>query len=99
MNIVLFLLEYIRVVILLLLGHGLLVGLEGWLLSHFSLHIPDNAFLLLFIGNFCILLILYRNLLQFKGWFVTKQTKKLSLRQNLILLCVAVISLSFAFMW
>jgi len=79
------LIELIRVLMLLLIGFGAFAAVE---LSIFeSLRLPSNI-LLLALANTIVVFILYRNVLQFSGWY-RYQNKKLSTRMTWTLACLA----------
>ena len=68
MNVVSFVLEFVRVLLIVTIGSALLIGLETWISGISGKNILANAWMLA-IANLIIIFVLYRNVLQFSGWF------------------------------
>ncbi|USG64901.1 hypothetical protein NDK47_22695 [Brevibacillus ruminantium] len=85
------LLEYIRTIIILCIGFSVLGYIENEI--SISIGIIDiNSFkvwLLTGISNFLFLFVLYRNKLQFSGWYSGEQNVRLSRKTTTILILVA----------
>ncbi|MFT9847035.1 hypothetical protein [Aneurinibacillus sp. REN35] len=86
-----FLLELIRVLVLLLLLGGLLGTVLKSMYTAVGVDLSHNEYSwLIGISILLLLLVLYRNMLQFSGWYVGKGRKKLPPRMSLFLvLCSA----------
>jgi hypothetical protein len=72
----LFLLEMARVLFYLFVGMAILWYLDVEIYKWFKINLHEH-FLLVGIANFLLLLIVYRNHLQFSGWFKSNLNKKL----------------------
>ncbi|MBO7743231.1 hypothetical protein I8J29_03425 [Paenibacillus sp. MWE-103] len=69
-----FLLELARIVVLLFLTLFLLDGLERAVFGTFGEPRPS---LLRGVGNFALFVVLYRNALQFNGWYKSERSRRL----------------------
>ena len=85
-------LEFIRVVFILLFGTGLLLSLEIWIYRLLDVDLFGNPLgWIIVLANFIIIFVVYRNKLQFKGWFKSSKIDKLSKLTTRILIWLAVI--------
>lgn len=82
----LFLLKFVRALIVLLLGMSLIWNLE---LSIFGEEKAERYLWLLYGANFVLLCVLYRNWVQFTGWKALQGTTKLSRPATVVLLAIA----------
>lgn len=94
-NLFTFLLEFVRVIILLIVGLLFLFIIESKLLT---ITLEGTPFFLLMISNVLFILVFYRNKLQFSGWYKGKEVKKLSNRTTWTLVLVALVGLTLAFL-
>ncbi|WP_409176333.1 hypothetical protein [Brevibacillus fortis] len=94
MNIFTFLLELVRVVIILFAGLALLFFVESRLFMNTLEGAP--LFLLLF-ANVIFILVFYRNKLQFSGWYKGKEVKSLHPRASKVLISIAFLAIASAF--
>lgn len=94
LNIFMFLLEYVRVVIILFAGLALLFFLESRL---FMITLEGAPFFLLLFANMILILVFYRNKLQFSGWYKGKEVKPLPPRTSKILIFTAFLAIISAF--
>ncbi|WP_078502292.1 hypothetical protein [Paenibacillus selenitireducens] len=88
-KIVLMLLEFLRIIIMMFFFVSIVTNLERSFyepLFHWygEFHFP------LFVGNFMLFLVWYRNRLQFSGWFTHDGQEKLSRKMTRIMLGCAV---------
>lgn len=74
LNIFMFLLELVRVVIILFAGLALLFFVESKL---FMIALEGAPFFLLLFANMILILVFYRKKLQFSGWYKGKEVKHL----------------------
>ncbi|WP_429842531.1 hypothetical protein [Brevibacillus sp. FIR094] len=88
-NLFRFLLELIRVIIILFAGLSLLFFVESKL---FLITLEGTPFFLLFFANLLLILVFYRNKLQFSGWYKGKEVKRLSPRATNVLIVVALLA-------
>ncbi|MED1783173.1 hypothetical protein P4V43_15210 [Brevibacillus fortis] len=88
-NLFRFLLELIRVIIILFAGLWLLFSVESKL---FLITLEGTPFFLLFFANLLLILVLYRNKLQFSGWYKGKEVKRLSPQATNVLIVVALLA-------
>lgn len=87
-TLLLFGLELVRVFLILLIGLAILFGLENWVALLFQLQVKQEVIYLPFIANFLIVLVVYRNFLQFRGWYVSQKMKRLP--QNVTYICLGI---------
>lgn len=88
-----FLLEFVRVLLILLAGLFFLFSIESTL---FMITPEGTAFALLLIANVLLILVFYRNKLQFHGWYKGKEVKKLPAKTTRILTFSAFIAILLA---
>ncbi|MBN6189161.1 hypothetical protein JQN58_20110 [Aneurinibacillus sp. BA2021] len=82
------LLEIFRVIVLLLLLGGLLGTVVKSMYRAVGVDLSHNEFAwLIGVSILLLLLVLYRNTLQFSGWYVGKERKKLPPRIARFLVC------------
>lgn len=86
------LLEFLRVLFILVLGTGILLYLEIWLYSFFNVDLLGNSMgWLAAIANWIIVFIVYRNFLQFRGWDKSSNKAKISRPTTIVLIVVSAI--------
>ncbi|UMZ73433.1 hypothetical protein [Natranaerofaba carboxydovora] len=85
-------LEFVRVLFIFILGISLLFALETWFYNLINVSISEYAWMP-GTANILLILVFYRNVLQFRGWFKSKQSKKLSKLHTKILLSIAFVLL------
>jgi hypothetical protein len=86
--IVSFLLEFIRVLFIFIIGSAVLIGLETWIFRISGREALDYAWML-GIANIVFIFVVYRNVLQFSGWFKGIKVKKLNKVITYVLLTIA----------
>lgn len=89
-------LEMARILLILLLGLTLLSIPERAIIGLFRQELTFKTDLALFGANYLVLLVWYRNRLQFTGWF-RKGSQRLSARLTRILLGVSLVLFGAAF--
>jgi hypothetical protein len=91
-------LELFRVLALFLFGTSLLLYFENWLYGIFNLDLMGSSVNWMpAMANLIIIFMLYRNWLQFSGWFKSDKNIKLSQLTTLILLAITIILLVMPF--
>ncbi len=85
-----FILELLRVLLIVMAGTPLLIGIETWLYSLAGKNIFDFTWMPA-TANIIIIFVLYRNVLQFGGWFKSKQNKRLGKIYSRILILVSLV--------
>lgn len=96
MTVVSFILEVLRVFFVVIVGSSLLFALESWVYSIAGKDILANAWMLA-IANLTIIFVFYRNVLQFSGWFISKNNKRLKKPLTMALLGVSLILIACSF--
>ncbi|MGG4455229.1 hypothetical protein [Brevibacillus porteri] len=94
LNIFTFLLEFLRVVIILFAGLALLFFVESRLLL---ITLEGAPLFLLLFANVVFILVFYRNKLQFSGWYRGKEVKSLPPRTSKALVFIAFLAIVSAF--
>lgn len=94
LNIFMFLLELVRVVIILFAGLALLFFVESKL---FMIALEGAPFFLLLFANMILFLVFKRNKLQFSGWYKGKEVKHLPPRTSKVLIFIAFLTIASAF--
>ncbi|MFS0556738.1 hypothetical protein [Brevibacillus sp. 179-C9.3 HS] len=89
-----FLLELVRVVIILFAGLALLFFVESRL---FMITLEGAPFFLLLFANTILILVFYRNKFQFSGWYKGKEAKSLPPRASKVLIFTAFLAIVTAF--
>ncbi|NOU95822.1 hypothetical protein GC093_21730 [Paenibacillus sp. LMG 31456] len=92
-----FLLEFIRFLIIFMLGFILLGELEQVLYQAAGIQMLGSLWWMPGLANVLLMLIVYHNRLQFSGWFKSPVNRKLSKRTTLILLYIALLLLILPF--
>ncbi|MBO9129879.1 hypothetical protein [Bacillus sp. 165] len=89
-----FSLELIRIVLILIILGRLLSNCITFFYEAIGLHVDSSAYNLI-VGAAALLLlfVLYRNKLQFSGWYSGKKKKKLQKPLSLILICCSILLL------
>ena len=87
-TIVFFILEFIRILFIITIGSVLLINLETWIFKITGKEALDYAWML-GIANIIFVFVVYRNILQFSGWFKSARSKKLNKTITLVLLAIA----------
>jgi len=77
-----FFLEFLRVLFIFIMGSIILIGLETWVFRRKE--VMDYAWML-GIANIIIIFVVYRNILQFNGWFKSIRNKKLNRSNTFVL--------------
>ncbi|WP_026476228.1 hypothetical protein [Alkaliphilus transvaalensis] len=88
--------EIIRVLFILIFGTGLLVTLEVWLYGLLDIALLENSLgWMIAFANLIIVFVVYRNNLQFKGWFKSSRSSKLPklITRTLLVLAMVLIIL------
>ncbi len=89
-----FLLEYLRVVFILIFGTVTLTFIEEWIYKLFNASIMENPLNWMAIpANIIIILVLYRNKLQFSGWIRRQDGKRLTKTTSGVLMALAIMLL------
>ncbi len=85
-----FILELLRIIILLLLVGGLLGFLEKSIYISLGLNVNNNPYMYLIgIANLILIFVVYRNKWQFSGWYKGQQKRKLPKQVTILLITIA----------
>jgi len=91
---VLIILEVLRVLFIYIVGVLLLSNVEMWIYDLFSVKITEIFMIgLLCLANSIIIFVLYRNILQFSGWFNSAKGDRLNKGTTLFLMVTSIILL------
>lgn len=90
----LIILELLRVLFILIVGTGVLSYFEIWVYGLIGIDMIANSMMWMgSLANLIIVFVIYRNFLQFSGWFKSSKSTKISRRHAIGLLGVATILL------
>lgn len=88
----LFILELLRLIIIVMLGSAFLASFESLVYEYFGINLPE-VYGYVALANFIIMIVFYKNYFQFKGWYKSSQNKKIPKRLTRVLIGSSVVAI------